>query len=259
MGSTGGTDIIGIVLTSKNPNFSVGRFALMFNAVIYAISGFFYGIPIMIYSIMYSVIENISLDKLHEQNISSSAIIFSKKKPKEILKVLENVEKRIANKEFYGYSGIVEPEEISKSNSIRLSSIPKGEIPICYMTYNQDGYTVHCKKYKEYKEWEAKRNPVRYESNLGHNYDAKNIMHCMRLIRMAKELAQGKGFNVVRTDDRDYLLAIRNHTFEYEEIMEHLKKEKQEMEEAIKHSTLPDNSDFNAINRLLINIRENIY
>ena len=174
-------------------------------------------------------------------------------------RILENVEERIVNKEFYGYSGIVEPEEIAKSNSVRLSSIPKGEIPICYMTYNQDGYTVHCKKYKEYKEWEAKRNPVRYESNLGHNYDAKNIMHCMRLIRMAKELAQGKGFNVVRTEDRDYLLAIRNHAFEYEVVMEQLEKEKVEMEEAIKTSTLPESIDKEAINRLLINIRKNIY
>jgi len=174
-------------------------------------------------------------------------------------KITENVEKRIANKEFYGYSGIVEPEEIAKSNSVRLSSIPKGEMPICYMVYNQDAYTVHCRKYKEYKEWEEKRNPVRYESNLGHNYDAKNVMHCMRLIRMAKELAQGKGFNVVRKDDRDYLLAIRNHAFEYEDIMAQLEKEKAEMEEAIKASTLPESIDRNEVSKLLINIRENIY
>ena len=88
-GSTGGTDIIGIYLTNKYPNFSVGRFALMFNAFIYAISGIFYGIPIMIYSIMYSVIENLSLDKLHDQNVSSSAIIFSKKNPKKLLKFVK--------------------------------------------------------------------------------------------------------------------------------------------------------------------------
>jgi len=84
-GSTGGTDIIGIVLTNKYHNFTVGRFALIFNSVIFGVSGIFYGISTMIYSIMYSVIENLSLDKLHEQSISSSAIIFTKKKPEKIL------------------------------------------------------------------------------------------------------------------------------------------------------------------------------
>lgn len=77
--------------------------------------------------------------------------------------------KRIKDKEFFGYSGIVHPD--GKSNEVRLSSIPKGEIPICFMTYNQNGYESHCKKYKEYQEWVEKRNPVRYESNLKSNYD----------------------------------------------------------------------------------------
>ena len=166
---------------------------------------------------------------------------------------------RIAKFEFFHYKGIVEPDQIDKSNDVRLSSIPKGETPICFMTYNKDGYASHCRDYKEYKEWEAKRNPVRYESNLGHNYDAKNVMHCMRLVRMAKELAQGKGFNVVRTWDRDYLLDIRNHKFEYEEVMEQLEKEKAEMEEAIKVCTLPDYVDVEKVNNLLIEARKSLY
>ena len=70
---------------------------------------------------------------------------------------------------FFGYSGIVHPD--GKSNEVRLSSIPKGEKPICFMTYNQNGYESHCRKYKEYQEWVEKRNPVRYESNLKSNYD----------------------------------------------------------------------------------------
>lgn len=166
---------------------------------------------------------------------------------------------RVVNKEFYHYSGIVHPDEIEKSNTVRLSSIPKGEMPICYITYNKDGYTSHCREYKEYKEWEEKRNPVRYESNLNKNYDSKNVMHCMRLVRMAKELAQGKGFNVVRTFDRDYLLDIRNHKYEYEEVMEQLEKEKAEMEDAIAKCTLPDNIDYNVINKLLIDARNQFY
>ena len=84
-GSTGGTDIIGIVLTNKNPKISVGKFALAFNFVIFGISGICYGIVTMIYSIMYSIVENISLDKLHDQNVCSCAILFTKNKPTKIL------------------------------------------------------------------------------------------------------------------------------------------------------------------------------
>lgn len=166
---------------------------------------------------------------------------------------------RINDKKFFGYSGIVHPDELEKSNEVRLSSIPKGEHPICFMTYNKDAYTCHCRDYREYKEWEEKRNPIRYEGNLGHNYDAKNVMHCMRLVRMAKELAQGKGFNVVRDWDRQYLLDIRNHKFEYEEVMEQLEKEKAEMEAAIATCTLPEHVDYDAVDKLLIAARSVIY
>lgn len=90
-GSTGGTDILGIYFTAKKPNFSVGKIALLFNAVVFSISGIMYGISIMIYSILYSVIENLSIDRLHDQNISSSAILFTKQKPTEILKFVREV------------------------------------------------------------------------------------------------------------------------------------------------------------------------
>jgi tRNA U34 5-carboxymethylaminomethyl modifying enzyme MnmG/GidA len=76
---------------------------------------------------------------------------------------------------------------------------------------------------------------------------------------MAKELAQGKGFNVVRTFDRDYLLDIRNHKFEYDEVMEQLEKEKAEMEAAIATCNLPDDIDYNTINNLLIEARNMFY
>ena len=84
-GSTGGTDIIGIVLTNKYHSFSVGRFALIFNCFIYGISGIVYGVSTMIYSIMYSIVENLSLDKLHDQNVCTSTMLFTKDKPEKIL------------------------------------------------------------------------------------------------------------------------------------------------------------------------------
>lgn len=157
-----------------------------------------------------------------------------------------------------GYRGIVATEG-GESTSVRLSSVEKGELPICYLNYNKDGFVSHCKKYKEYQEWVQKRNKVRYESNLNKNYDAKNMMHCMRLIRMSKELAQGKGFNLVRDGDRDILLDIRNHKFEYDEIISMLEKEQAEMEDAIKTCTIREHVDEEAVNELLVSVRKEAY
>jgi uncharacterized membrane-anchored protein YitT (DUF2179 family) len=89
-GSTGGTDIIGIILTQKHPKFSVGRFALAFNAFVFGISGILYGVSTMIYSIMYSIIENLSIDRLHDQNVSSCATIFTKQKPTDIINFIKS-------------------------------------------------------------------------------------------------------------------------------------------------------------------------
>jgi predicted nucleotidyltransferase len=162
--------------------------------------------------------------------------------------------KRIQDKTFFGYSGIVHPD--GKSNEVRLSSIPKGEEPICFMTYNQNGYESHCRKYKEYQEWVEKRNPIRYESNLKSNYDCKNVMHCVRLLHMGKELAEGQGFNVVRTWDRQMLLDIRNHKYEYEEIIDYIENLFEDMKQKIETCPLPDTVDKAKVNELLIKARK---
>lgn len=169
------------------------------------------------------------------------------------------IRNRIWEKEFYGYEGIVNPDDYTKSNDIRLSAVKEGDSPICYLYFNRDGYTSHCKDYKEYKEWEAHRNPVRYESNLNKNYDSKNMMHCVRLLRMSNELLRGEGFNVVRDKDRDFLLDIRNHKYEYDEIMSIVNKEREELMMLEKTSTLKDHIDYDAVNKLLIDSRYDLY
>jgi hypothetical protein len=156
-----------------------------------------------------------------------------------------------------GYHGIV--SENNESNDVRSESIPKGKQPIIIMSYNKDGYTSHCKDYHDYQDWVKKRNPVRYESNLGKNYDGKNMSHCMRLIRMGKELALGQGFNVERTYDRDYLLLIKNHGVEYDDIIAQAVKEQEEMDAAAETSTLPETPNMDEINRLLIEARTKFY
>lgn len=153
-----------------------------------------------------------------------------------------------------GYKGMIGEDGLS--NELRLSSVSKNEVPICHMTYNMSGYTSHCKDYKEFKDWEKRRNPIRYESNLNKNYDSKNIMHCMRLFTMCIEIAKGEGINLQRTDDREFLMKIRNHEFEYDEIINLIDSKKEEMDIAIANSTLPDSIDTDFVNDLLVNIRK---
>ena len=88
--SGGGTDIIGVVATLKNRNFSVGKLELGINAVIYTLCGILSGLSTMIYSIIYSVCASFTIDNTHAQNICSTAIIFTKKKPTKISEFVVN-------------------------------------------------------------------------------------------------------------------------------------------------------------------------
>ena len=143
------------------------------------------------------------------------------------------------------------------SNELRLSSVSKGEKPICYIYYNKDGYSQHCREYKEYKEWEEKRNPERYKENCGKQFDRKNVAHAVRLLHMGIEIAKGEGFNVDRTNiDRDFIMNIRLGNTSYEEIISYIEGKKDEMEILMKSSTLPDKIDENFVNNILVDIRK---
>ena len=155
-----------------------------------------------------------------------------------------------------GYHGIV--KEAGTSNDVHLDSILKGDYPICHMSYNEDGYQSHCRMYKEYKEWEAKRNPQRYLENLEKDFDRKNMMHCVRLLTMGIEIATTGQVNVDRTNiDREFLLNIRLGNTTYEEIIAYADAKKNELQAAIeKCDFLPDKIDMNEVNNILINIRK---
>lgn len=148
--------------------------------------------------------------------------------------------KWLSEQKVQNYYGLLKNDS---STQLHLSPVAKGEGPLLYISYNEDGFISHCRRYKEYQEWVQKRNPVRYASNLNKNYDSKNIMHCFRLIHMCKEILLGQGFNVKRTEDREFLMDIRNHKFEYDDLIAQLDTEVKEIEDAYKISMLPEKPD----------------
>lgn len=155
------------------------------------------------------------------------------------------------------YQGIVRKDQ---SNEVCVSSIPAGEKPVALLSFNRDGYSVHCKKYNEYQEWLVKRNETRYANTMEHGkkYDAKNMMHVFRLLFMAREIALEKKINVFR-EDREFLLSVKSGKFEYEELIIKAEELKADLPALYQRSGLPDSPDKEQLNRVLIGLRELFY
>lgn len=155
------------------------------------------------------------------------------------------------------YSGVIKKEN---ANDVALSSIPKGEMSSGLLYFNKDGYSVYCKKYKEYWEWVSKRNEARYNTTMSHgkNYDSKNMMHVFRLLLMAKEIATEGIVNVYRKD-REFLLAIKEGKYEYDELLSKAKELRDELPAMYEKSGLQQRPDVKSINRLLIEMRKEYY
>jgi hypothetical protein len=163
----------------------------------------------------------------------------------------------------FGYKGLIKTGEganAAESNQLRLSSIPKGETPICNIIYNKDGYTMHCKDYREYQEWLENRNETRYVETQEHGQriDGKNMMHCIRLIRMAQEIGRGEGINV-RREDAQELLAIRRGEVDLENLIAMADQAIEEMDSIFDNSDLPKKVDPQLVNNLLVKIRKEFY
>jgi predicted nucleotidyltransferase len=165
---------------------------------------------------------------------------------------MKNDNPRYNDIDTYGFNGIVRED----SNEIVHSEIPKNHPVEAYLVYNKDGYSSYCKEYKEYWDWVKKRNPHRYNDNVRHNqnYDGKNMMHCLRMLDMAIEIAKGDGVNLVRPN-RYWLLSVRKGKVLYDEIMKLINEKKEKMDEVFDKSDLPDKVDEKMVHDIILQIR----
>jgi predicted nucleotidyltransferase len=163
----------------------------------------------------------------------------------------------------FGYKGLVKSGEganAAESNQLRLSSIPKGQKAIANIVYNKDAYTQHCKDYKSYQEWLDNRNEQRWidVKSHGQKIDGKNMMHCRRLLEMAREIGEGKGV-IVRRPNTDELIAIRKGEVDLQSLIDHAESELQSIDELFANSNLPDSVDPRMVHELLVKIRMEYY
>jgi len=157
-----------------------------------------------------------------------------------------------------GYKGI----QVDEGNQLRSSSVSKedADSELCVFSYNENGYTSHCKDYKEYQIWIENRNTDRYVTNKAHGqeYDSKNLMHCVRLLKIAREIVEGKGINI-RRKDAEELLKIRRGDVPLSDLIKWSENEMREIYVLFDNSDLPDIVDREIVHKLLVDIRRNFY
>jgi len=143
-----------------------------------------------------------------------------------------------------------------KSNDVKLTSIPKGIEPCGILYCNIEGFSSHCKKYREYENWLQNRNINRYVDNVNHNQkvDSKNLLHCRRLLDMAMEIAN-EGTIKVKRPNADYLLKIKRGEVPLLEIIDQAEKDILLLNDLYKNSNLPDDINKEFVNELLLEVR----
>ena len=156
-----------------------------------------------------------------------------------------------------GFSGLIQK---SNATQLRLSAVPKGMMPIAYLSFNAHGFSKYCNDYTAYWQWVAERNEVRYQSTITHGkqYDAKNMMHTIRLLEMAYDIAI-TGQIIVERSNREALLAIKSGASDYDALLNQADQLTQQIETAFNDSALPNNPDSQQALSALITVRNQLY
>lgn len=150
---------------------------------------------------------------------------------------------------------------LCNNDDLLVSAIPE-EITdkgVCAIVqYDLDGFQAHCREYNQYQTWLKERNEQRYVDVEGHGQkiDGKNMMHCYRLIQMAKEIATEHKL-IVERPNRQELLDIRYGKYDLQSLIDKTSDLEQEVSELFDKSDLPDKVDNEKVNNILIDIRKN--
>lgn len=90
--SSGGMDVVGVLLTRWKKDFSVGKVSLIMNLFLYGICFFLFDMEIVVYSIIFASVYSVAVDRVHTQNINVEANIITKANTTDLEKaILEEV------------------------------------------------------------------------------------------------------------------------------------------------------------------------
>jgi len=140
--------------------------------------------------------------------------------------------------------------------ALLCSSVPIEAQPIAWLTCNKNAFKAHCKAHHDYWDWVSHRNEDRYLTNVRHDrgYDSKNMMHTLRLLDMAIEIAE-QGILSVKRPNAKWLLQIKAGELSYEDLLCLAEEKLERVSTSFKKSPLPESVDFNEANQILTEVR----
>ena len=77
-GSSGGADILGVYISMKHNNFSVGRVGLFISLLVYGYALFANPPLIMVYSVIFTLIYAFMMDRTHYQNVKINVMVITR-------------------------------------------------------------------------------------------------------------------------------------------------------------------------------------
>lgn len=141
-------------------------------------------------------------------------------------------------------------------SAVICSSVPKGSEPIGWMNCNVDSFKAHCRAHREYWKWVDERNEERYQTNISHDrgYDSKNLMHTLRLLDQAIEIAT-EGRIVLPRANAAWLKKVKSGAYDYEELLRIADEKHARMEAAFEESSLRERPCRRTANEILLEVR----
>ena len=151
--------------------------------------------------------------------------------------------------------GLSETPLVSEANIQNMMGVPNNLFKNEYYEelQNERRYRETKKKWHNYMQWQTNRNPKRKASEEKMGFDGKYASHLFRLMVEGKELLLS-GNITFPLPKADWLLAIKNGEYKYEQILEMASNMEEEFELWYEQSTLPKSPDINSLKSLYFDI-----
>lgn len=120
---------------------------------------------------------------------------------------------------------------------------------------NEKRYAAAKMHWEQYNHWKQTRNPARAALEEKYGYDTKHGSHLLRLMRMCKEILEGKGV-IVKRPDREELLAVKQGRVAYDPLIEESERLEEECKSLYETSPLRKEPDRKFLDEQCIKMTE---